>query len=75
MKILAPKLKALYLAHKIPSTAKQVEHWEKQNPPETWAPLPEGLQDPMAILARGEVIIRADLSALLDSLPKPEEKI
>jgi len=57
MKVLSPKCKALYLAHKLPTTAKQVEQWEKENPPETWAPLPDSLKDPIAILARGEVKI------------------
>lgn len=58
MKVLSPEKKACWLARRLPTTAKQVEQWEKENPPETWAPLPESLRDPMAILARGKIKIR-----------------
>jgi len=58
MKIPSAKVKACWLAHRLPTTEKQVAQWEKENPPETWGELPESLKDPMAILARGEVKLR-----------------
>jgi hypothetical protein len=62
---MSAKLKAFYMRHKLPTTAKQVAAWEKENPPETWGELPESLRDPMAILARGEVDIRLPRSLSL----------